>query len=162
MDGQVGLSIGRAAKAAGLSVKTLRYYEEIGLVSKARRTNGAAHAYGRRIYAEADIGRLRFIHEARLLGLSLADIRDLLALAEGRGCPSGQPEYRRILEKHLREIDDRLRHLAALRATIEALLAPPHRPEGQACSWVTCDCMQSTEPAPAPAGKGRTRGGRNV
>lgn len=112
MDGQVGLSIGRAAKAAGLSVKTLRYYEEIGLVPKARRTNGAAHANGRRIYAEAEIGRLRFIHEARLLGLSLADIRDLLALAEGRGCPSGQPEYRRILEKQLREIDDRLCHLA--------------------------------------------------
>lgn len=100
-------SIGEAAAASGLPVKTIRYYEEIGLIPRAMRTNGSVHAGGHRVYSHADVGRLRFIHHARLFGLSLADIRELVALAEGKGCPSQQPEYRRILKGHLDEIDER-------------------------------------------------------
>ncbi len=142
MDGRVNLSIGEAADVSGLSVKTIRYYEEIGLIPKAARTNGGVHTAGHRVYSEADVGRLRFIRHARLFGLGLADIRKLLALADRKGCPGKQPEYREMLGRHLREIDERVRHLRGLRTTIEALMAPARRSKDQKCSWGTCGCMR--------------------
>jgi DNA-binding transcriptional MerR regulator len=161
LPGEVGamsaqtFSIRQAADAAGLTAKTIRYYEQIGLIPRARRTNGGANTNGRRIYIEPDLGRLRFIRQARLLGLSLADVRELVALAEGRGCPSGQPEYQRILTRHLRDIDDRVRHLAMLRTAIKALLAPNSGAIDQACSWATCDCMRPADRGPRVLDKGR-------
>jgi MerR family copper efflux transcriptional regulator len=68
MDRQTGFSIGEAATAYGLGVKTIRYYEQIGLIPKAARTNVGLHTGGHRLYGEADIGWLRFIWHARLLG----------------------------------------------------------------------------------------------
>lgn len=160
MDGRVTtLSIGEAAEASGLSIKTIRYYEQIGLIPKAARTNGGAHTDGHRVYTEADVGRLRFIHHARLFCLSLADIRELLAVAEGKGCPSRQPEYQTILRRHLDELDERVRHLLGLRTAIEGLMTAARRSESQGCSWGTCGCMRPAEP---PSGKDRKRGGNDV
>ncbi len=136
------LSIGEAAKAAGLSVKTIRYYEEIGLIPKARRHDGNARTGGNRVYTEADIGRLRFINHARMLDLGLDDIRALLAIADEQGCPGDQPDYRRILARHRDEIDKRITHLLGLRKTIEDLMSRERSRDGEACSWNTCDCMQ--------------------
>lgn len=144
--------IGEAAKSSELSVKTIRYYEEIGLIPKAKRTNGGVHMASHRLYTAADVGRLRFIHHARLFGLALADIRELLALADSKGCPSRQPEYRKIFGRHLREIDERVRHLLGLRTAIEALMAPARRSKDQKCSWGTCGCMQQHAGSPPPSG----------
>ncbi len=159
-------SIGQAAEASGLPVKTIRYYEEIGLIPQAMRTNGSARGGGHRIYSDADVGRLRFIHHARLFGLSLADIRELLALAEGKGCPSRQPEYRKILRRHLDEIDERVRHLLGLRAAIERLMSPARRANATECSWDTCACIQPMEPVPSsaakPSARHRMKGGNHV
>jgi MerR family gold-responsive transcriptional activator of gol and ges genes len=141
--------IGDAAKASGLTVKTIHYYEQIGLIPRAQRRNSGAHTGGNRVYGEADVGRLRFIYHARLLGLGLPDIRKLLALADGKGCPGGQPEYEQVLRRHLDDIDDRIRHLLGLRATIEVLLSPQRRPKGEACSWNSCECMgPANSPSP--------------
>ncbi len=153
MDGRVNLSIGEAAGASGLNVKTIRYYEEIGLIPKAGRTNGGVHTSSHRFYTEADVGRLRFINHARLFGLGLADIRELLALADRKGCPGKQPEYREMLGRHLREIDERVRHLRGLRTAIEALMAPAQRSKDQKCSWGTCGCMRQ-------AGSARSTGNK--
>lgn len=149
MDGQVSFSIGDAAKAAGLTVKAIRYYEDIELVPKPARTGGV-HTRGHRVYSESDLGRLSFIRHARLLGLSLADIRELVALADGKGCPSDQPEYRDMLTRHLREIDERVQHLLGLRTAIESLMAPARPPKGQRCSWGTCACMGGQAGPPPP------------
>jgi DNA-binding transcriptional MerR regulator len=138
------LSIGEAARASGLPVKTIRYYEEIGLIPPARRTNGEGQGASHRIYGDADIGRLGFIHHARLLGLSLGDIRQLLALAEDKGCPSRQPEYRKILGRHLQVIDERVCHLLGLRAAIESLM-PARRTKATECAWDTCACMKPAQ-----------------
>lgn len=135
-------SIGEAAGASGLAVKTIRYYEEIGLIPKAGRTDGGAHTGGHRVYTEAEVGRLRFIRHARLFGLALADVRELLAVADGKGCPSRQPEYRAILQRHLRAIDERINHLLGLRTAIKALMSPARQKSGDKCSWETCGCMQ--------------------
>ncbi len=153
------LLIGDAAKATGLTVKTIRYYEEIGLIPKAGRTNGGAHTGGHRVYTEAEVGRLRFIHHARLFGLSLSDIRELLALADGKGCPSRQPEYRKILQRHLHEIDERVRHLRGLRAAIGDLVAPARGRKGEKCSWNTCGCMRQDPGSPPPPSGASSSGG---
>ena len=104
------LSIGDAAAASGLSTKTIRYYEDVELIPKARRSNTEARTGGDRVYDDADIGRLRFIRHARMLGLGLDSIRDLLKLAE-HGCPGRQPEYHQTLERHLSAIEERIQHL---------------------------------------------------
>lgn len=146
-----GYKIGDAAEASGLTVKTIHYYEQIGLIPRAQRWNSGAHTGGNRVYGEADVGRLRFIYHARLLGLGLPDIRKLLALADGKGCPGEQPEYEQVLSRHLDDIDDRIRHLLGLRATIEVLLSPERQPKGQACSWSTCECMGAADSPSPPA-----------
>ncbi len=140
-----GLSIGAAAEATGLTIKTIRYYEQIGLIPKAARTNGGSHTGGHRIYGEVDLGRFRFIHHTRLFGLGLADVRVLLTVAD-KGCPSHQPEYRKILARHLHDIDERIRHLMNLRAAIEALMSPAQGMQnGERCSWSRCGCMPAQE-----------------
>ncbi len=151
MDRSVSFSIGEAAKASELSVKTIRYYEEIGLIPKAGRANGSVHTSGHRVYTASDVGRLRLIHHARLLGLSLADIRQILAVADGRGCVSRQPEYREILKKHLHEIDQRIGHLMGLRTTIQGLMASRRQPAKASCTWDTCGCMQPAQQAVSSA-----------
>ena len=137
--------IGEAAKVSGLSVKTIRYYEEVGLIPKAARTDGGTHTGGHRLYTEADIARLRFIRHARLVELGLADIRELLALAGRKSCPGGLPEYQEVLNRHLREIDGRMRHLMGLRTVIEDLISAARLPKNPWRSWGTCGCMPKTE-----------------
>ena len=137
-----GFSIGNAAERTGLSVKTIRYYEEIGLIPKARRHDGSTHTGGNRVYSEIDIGRLRFIHHARLIDLGLDDIRELLGIVDADGCPGDQPEFQRILERHRADIDGRITHLLGLRKKIEGMMSRERSPEREACSWNTCDCMQ--------------------
>lgn len=160
MNRQAMFSIGDAAEASGLAVKTIRYYEEIRLIPKAGRTNGGAQTGGNRVYTEAEVGRLRFIHHARLFGLRLSDIRELLALADGKGCPSRQPEYREILRRHLHDIDERVRHLRGLRTAIEDLVSPARQRKGQKCSWSTCACMAQHAGSSPPSGAGSLGGDR--
>ena len=73
------MNIKQAGEASGLPPKTIRYYEEIGLVAPARAANGY------RDYAEDDVHRLRFIQRARSLGFSVEECRALLALYADEG-----------------------------------------------------------------------------
>ncbi len=99
--------IGEAANAAGLNARTIRYYEQIGLIPGAPRMagNGAAAA-GTRVYSEDDVGRLRFVKRAREVELSLKDVRSLVSVADGSGCPSTHSAYREILRAQLRRCED--------------------------------------------------------
>lgn len=126
-------SIGEAAKASGLSVKAIRYYEEIGLIPRATRRNGAARTGGHRLYARSDVRRLRFIRHGRLLGLSLDEVGKLLEVANG-DCPGVQPAYRNKLASHLIEIDERIEQLLGLKASIEEILrSKPGSMRGRCC-----------------------------
>jgi len=145
--------IGDVANASGLTVKTIRYYEQIGLIPKAPRRNGGARTGGNRVYGESDLGRLRFIGRARLLSLSLAEIRQLLDVADGKCCPSTQPEYQEILKRHLAETDERINHLLGLHAALEDLLSPERKTMEQPCSMQTCACMEPGHSHTSPARK---------
>lgn len=72
---RAGLKIGELAKLTGLTTKTIRYYELVGLLPEPRRTES-----GYRLYSEEDVQRLEFIKKAKRLSLSLEDIRDILTL----------------------------------------------------------------------------------
>jgi MerR family transcriptional regulator, copper efflux regulator len=108
------MNIGDAAQATGLPVKTIRYYEEIGLVAARRAGNGY------RAYDEAGIQKLRFVQRARRLGFSVEDCRTLLSLYEETGRESA--EVKAVAQKHLAEIDTRIRELRGLRGTLAHLI----------------------------------------
>lgn len=105
----MGITVKQVAERVGLPSRTIRYYDRIGLVPAEQRS-----AAGYRLYSVADEGRLRFIQQAKTLGLSLEEIRGLLAAAEG-GCGETLPELARLLERKIVEIDERISELNAFR-----------------------------------------------
>jgi DNA-binding transcriptional MerR regulator len=108
------LRIGEAARLVGLPAKTLRYYEEIGLVSAAGRTES-----GYRLYGWRELEQIEFVRRAKLMGLSLDQIRSLVKAAED-GIPNA------VLERLEGLLDDKLeeteRKIEELRAFRESLL----------------------------------------
>lgn len=98
----------------GLSARTLRYYEELGLLPGVRRRAG-----GRRVYGGDEIERIGFIQRLKALGLPLADIKDLNAVYAIEGSTLAMLDrLDTVLGRHLAEIDGRIRELMGLRDEI--------------------------------------------
>ncbi|MEL6451496.1 MAG: Cu(I)-responsive transcriptional regulator [Pseudomonadota bacterium] len=108
------MNISDAARATGLPAKTIRYYEEIGLITPARSANGY------RSFDATGLHQLRFLARARDLGFSIEDCRSLLALWEDRGRASG--DVRRIAQDHLSAIETKIAGLSAMRDTLRHLV----------------------------------------
>ncbi|MDX8347464.1 Cu(I)-responsive transcriptional regulator [Cognatiyoonia sp. IB215446] len=108
------MNISDVAERTGLPAKTIRYYEEIGLVTPRRSANGY------RVFAESDAHKLTFLARARNLGFSIEDCRNLLALWEDRSRASA--DVHRIAAQHLDDIDRRINDLAAMRDTLSDLV----------------------------------------
>ncbi|MFV0360258.1 Cu(I)-responsive transcriptional regulator [Tropicimonas sp.] len=109
------LGIGEAAAHSGLPAKTIRYYEDIGLVTPMRSANGY------RSFGESDLHKLTFLGRARALGFSIRECRALLALYEDKSRASA--EVRRIAQHHLDSIDAKIADLAAMRNTLSHLVS---------------------------------------
>lgn len=109
------MNIGQAAKATGLPAKTIRYYEEIGLVTSARRA-----ASGYREYDQDSVKALRFVQRARALGFSVEDCRGLLVLWRDRSRASA--EVRSVATARMDEIDRKIAELQAMRQTLGGLV----------------------------------------
>ncbi|GBC76547.1 HTH-type transcriptional regulator ZntR [bacterium HR08] len=108
--------IGELARAVGVKPQTVRYYEREGLLGRAARTRS-----GYRLYDEEALLRLRFIRAAQALGLSLAEIRELVVLSrEGR---SPCARVRTLLREKLRALDQKIAELRAFRRELAARLA---------------------------------------
>ena len=105
------LTIGQAARAAGLTRKAVRLYEAKGLLPAATRS-----AAGYRLYTPGDVELLTFIGRARALGLHLDDIRDVLAIHRGGKPPCTR--VRGLLDTRVAEIDAAVAELLALRKTL--------------------------------------------
>ncbi len=119
------MNIRDAAGASGLPPKTIRYYEEIGLVRPARNPNGY------RDFAEQDVHKLAFLARARSLGFSIGDCRALLALYEDRARASA--DVKRVAEAHLEEIDRKIAELEGMRDALSTLVRRCHGDERPDC-----------------------------
>jgi len=109
-----GLSIREICEHTGLSPRTVRYYEELGLLPGVRRRAG-----GRRVYGADELERLRFIQRLKALGLALAEIRDLNAVhAIGGSTRAMLARLDELLGRRLAEVDARIGELSRLRDEI--------------------------------------------
>ena len=119
------MNIGEAATRSGVPAKTIRYYEDVGLIRPAPRAGN-----GYRAYSQRDVHVLRFVQRARSLGFSVHDCRQLLALYQDPARASA--EVKALTERRIAEIDRKIQELAGMRATLLALAESCHgdqRPE---------------------------------
>ena len=119
------MNIKQAAALSGLSAKTIRYYESIGLVSPQRAQNGY------RDYRESDLHQLGFLARARALGFPIEDCRHLLSL-DGDASRSSS-EVKALAQQHIRQIGDRIAELKAMRATLQKLASACHGDDRPDC-----------------------------
>lgn len=120
------MNIGEAAKQSGVPAKTIRYYEEIGLMPKAGRT-----ASGYRAYTTAEVETLKFIQRARSLGFSVKDVGDLLTLWRDRERASA--DVRRIAEGQVQAVERKIAELEAIRRTLQGLIHRCHGDDRPDC-----------------------------
>lgn len=120
-----GMTIGQAARAAGLTRKAVRIYEAKGLLPEVERSTA-----GYRLYTPDDVELLTFIHQARALGLHLDDVREVLEIRRGGTLPCDA--VRNLLDARIAEIDATVNDLLALRQTLtETHKAADDRPCGE-------------------------------
>lgn len=109
------MNIGEASKQSGLPPKTIRYYEETGLIAPPARAEN-----GYRDYNDTDVHKLRFVRHSRGLGFSVDECSQLLSLYEDKGRQSA--DVKAIAQKHLTEIDEKIRELQELQSTLHHLV----------------------------------------
>ena len=108
------MNISEVAQRTDLPPKTIRYYEDIGLIRPERRENGY------RVFSEADLHKLAFLGRARALGFSIEDCHTLLALYEDETRASG--DVKRVAREHLERIEDKIAQLQSMRDTLTHLV----------------------------------------
>ncbi|CAN5257096.1 Cu(I)-responsive transcriptional regulator [soil metagenome] len=134
------MNIGEAAKRSGVSAKMIRYYESIGLIDAAQRTQAQY-----RVYEVQDIHTLRFVRRSRNLGFSLAESRALLALWRDKSRASA--DVKQLAMSHVRDLEAKAAELQAMADTLRHLALHCHgdaRPD--------CPILSDLAAAPPPAG----------
>lgn len=109
------MNIGEAAKAAGVSPKMIRHYEQTGLLPQAERSGS-----GYRLYGEREVSVLRFIRQSRRLGFSMPQIAELIGQWGDRHRTSR--EVKAIAQRHLADLEEKLREIAEMKAGLEELV----------------------------------------
>jgi len=118
------MNVGEVARLSGLPAKTIRYYEDIGLIAPARAGNGY------RAYSGDDVHRLAFLKRASSLGFSIDDCRQLLELYQDRKRAS--QDVQKIAVAHVEAIEEKIRELQSMRTTLQKLISAchgDHRPD---------------------------------
>ncbi|MEO0567732.1 MAG: Cu(I)-responsive transcriptional regulator [Pseudomonadota bacterium] len=108
------MNISDVAEKTGLPAKTIRYYEEIGLIAPHRGQNGY------RVFADAHLHKLAFLGRARTLGFSIEDCRTLLALYEDNSRASA--DVRAVAKDHLERINEKIAEFEEMQATLQHLV----------------------------------------
>ena len=130
------MNIGQAAARTGLTAKMIRYYESIGLLPAAGRSDS-----GYRQYGAHDLHRLGFIKRARSLGFSVEEVGRLLALWQDRQRASA--EVKALAAGHIAELERKIAELSSLRDTLSELAASCHgddRPDCPILRELEADC----------------------
>lgn len=120
------MRIGTVAERSGVSAKTIRYYEEVGLLPMAERAeNGYRH------YGQKDVEVLKFVQRARKLGFAVKDVESLLALWRDRDRASAS--VRELAKEHVAEINHRIEELESMRSTLTNLIHRCHGDDRPDC-----------------------------
>ena len=137
------LTIGKAARDAGVGVETIRFYEREGLIEQ------PAKGAGYRTYAPEVVARIRFIRQAQGIGFSLKETRELLAL---RANPNADcAEVRAQAEHKIAGVDEKIAELLRVRAALEAVVAScPGQGGLEGCTIL--EALEDTKHGPVPCG----------
>lgn len=108
------LNIGQASARSGVSAKMIRHYELLGLLPVVQRTDA-----GYRQYGEREVHTLRFIHRARTLGFSMAEIAELLKLWQNKRRASA--DVKRIAMAHVADLEQRIAEMQSMKQTLTHL-----------------------------------------
>jgi DNA-binding transcriptional MerR regulator len=146
------MRIGELAERVGVNPKTIRYYEDIGLLPDPERLPS-----GYREYSDDDFHRLRFIRTAQRLGLSLSEISEILGFRERAERPCDY--VLGVLDRQVADLDRRMAEMAQLRRELIDLKAQADRlPSDPRCYCAVIEHTQAMGmPAPPPGGAGRAR-----
>ena len=127
------MSIGELAQSGGASPKTIRYYEQVGLLPPPQRAEN-----GYRLYDSRDVERLRFIRNARSLGFSLNDLKEVLALRERGEAPCRYVAH--LLREKAVEVEERIRRLRELQQELQHLVEQADRLPDDDIEMKQCVC----------------------
>ncbi|TXL73328.1 Cu(I)-responsive transcriptional regulator [Vineibacter terrae] len=139
------MNIGEAARESGVSAKMIRYYESVGLLPRAQRTES-----GYRVYRDADVHTLRFIRRARDLGFSMEQITALLTLWRDHGRASA--DVKQLARAHITELEARAAQLMAMSRTLRHLADHCHGDARPECP-ILDDLADGNHAAPARSRK---------
>lgn len=140
--GMENLTIGAFAKAAGVNVETIRFYQRKGLLLEPDRPYGSIRRYG-----TADVARVKFVKSAQRLGFSLEEVGELLRLEDGTHCN----EAADLAARRLEDVRAKLTDLHRMEASLAALLKACHDPQ-RTVSCPLMDALQSTTTKPITLG----------
>ncbi|CAB4243273.1 Mercuric resistance operon regulatory protein [Methylacidimicrobium sp. AP8] len=145
------LTIGGFAKAAGVNVETIRFYQRKGLLREPARPHGGVRRYG-----AADVARVKFVKSAQRLGFSLKEIADLLRLDDGAHCE----EAAQVAENKLKAVREKIADLARIETTLSGLVSACRSQHGHvSCPLIASlqDRADLTRPAPSDRPPGKRR-----
>ncbi len=147
----MAFTIGQVAESTGITAKTIRFYETVGVLPAPRRTPA-----GYRQYTAEGVQQLLFVRRARALGLSLHHLKALLAALDGGVHGRVRPRVREVVRAHLSAVQGQIRDLRALERQLEQVLrrmqAPSRtRPAGR------CRCLELDD-TPARSARRDVRG----
>ena len=153
------LTIGQVAQEVGIPTKTIRYYEEINLIQPAKRLDNKYRAY-----TKEDIARLRLIKQARILGLSLDEVKHLVEECLEGSCEHLKERFLTKLPQYITAVKERIDELQVLQVQLESLqnnlktlpLSNPYQRVGEK------DCCEVLEQLETITQKGGVRNGRKL
>ena len=132
------LTIGVFAKAAGVNVETIRFYQRKGLLLEPDRPIGGIRRYG-----PADVDRVKFVKSAQRLGFNLDEVAQLLKLDDGAHCEQAS----RLAEHKLKDVREKMADLARMESVLSELVRACHLRQGN----VSCPLIASLQGGASPA-----------
>jgi len=141
------LTIGALARAAGVNVETIRFYQRKGLLLEPDKPYGGIRRYG-----DADVARVQFVKSAQRLGFSLDEVAELLRLEDGTHCD----EASNLAEHKLNDIREKLADLARMEAVLSQLVCACHARKGSVSCPLIASLQGDRELRAAGAGRSLT------
>ena len=142
------LKIGEAAKRLGMNPRTIRFYESAGLLPPPKRTEHGHASAGHRLFSPEDVRSLQFVKRARLIDLSLDQIRELVEVTNEGCCASARPHLKTLIRGKLPELRRRIAELRRLERHLDVLLQtlPDDAPEADnSCGGSVAQCVPLEE-----------------